>query len=120
MSVKIGQELMEMLDPGGNKNYADILASISLERLPKYLEKSYNLATMDEKVKKVAETARAEAQMGATGQISSIPSTGGVAEDVSLTPTDRANAQKMGVTDEKWLERKKQIIERNKKELGLV
>ena len=74
---------------------------------------------MDEKVKKVAETARAEAQMGATGQISSIPSTGGNADSVVLTADERDRAKKMGVAEDKWLERKKQIIERNEKEAGL-
>ena len=110
---------MEMLDPGGTKNYNQIISEISLEKLPKFLDKAYNLSTMDEKVKKIAETARAEAQIGSTGQMSSIPSSGGTAESVILTPTDRENAKKMGVSDEKWLERKKQIVERNEKEAGL-
>ncbi len=112
MNVRIGQELMELLDPSGTKNYNQVISEVSLEKLPKYLEKAYSLATMSDTIKKAQETAQAEAQYGATGVMSSIPSSSPDSPETSLSPQERQLAKKMGVSEEKWLERKKQILSR--------
>lgn len=109
MNVRVGQELMELLDPTGTKNYNDIMDNIPLDKVKPYLEKAYRLATMDEQINKAKETGQVEAQSGANGIMSSIPSSSPSDDDVSITPFERQAAAKMGVTPEKWLERKKQI-----------
>ena len=85
----------------------------SLEKLPKYLEKAYSLATMNDTIKKAQESAQAEANSGAAGIISSVPSNSPEGTDATLTPTERELAKRMGVSEDKWLERKKQINSRN-------
>lgn len=113
MNVRVGQELAELLDPSGTKSYNEIVAGISLEKLPKYLEKAYSLATMSDTIKKAQETAQAEANSGAAGIISSVPSNSPTASDTTLSPQERQLAKQMGVAEDKWLERKKQINSRN-------
>ena len=113
MNVRIGQELMELLDPSGTKSYNEVISGVSLEKLPKYLEKAYSLATMNDTIKKAQESAQAEANSGAAGIISSVPSNSPEGTDATLTPTERELAKRMGVSEEKWLERKKQITARN-------
>lgn len=114
MNVKIGQQLMKMLDPYGTKSYDEVIDSVPLERLPGILDDAYYLATKDDQLQKIKDAALAEAQSGQTGIMSSIPSSSTEGENVQLTNEERVLAQKMGVTPEKWLERKKQILSRNK------
>jgi len=111
MNVKIGQELMELLDPSGTKTYNEVISGVSLEKLPKYLEKAYSLATLPEALKKAREDAS-----GNAGIISSVPSSSPPAEGATMTPAEREVAKRMGVTDERWLENKKQILTRRAEE----
>jgi len=109
MNVRIGQELAELLDPSGTKTYNEIVDGIELDKLPKFLEKAYSLATMNDTIKRVQETAQAEANSGAAGIISSVPSSSPASSDTTLSSVEVELAKRMGVTYERWLELKKQI-----------
>lgn len=106
MHTKIGTALAEMLDPGGTKTYQEILNDVSLARLPKYLDNAYFLANREELQKSITQSKENEA-----GAIGSIPSSSGRTSDLTLSASERDVAEKMGVTEEKYLERKKQIAE---------
>jgi hypothetical protein len=114
MNVKIGQELMDILDPSGTKNLNEVLSGVSLEKLPRYLDKAYKLATINDVATKAKEEAIAEISSGANGIMSSIPSSSPNASDVGLTPQERVLAERMGVSEAKWLENKKMISNRLK------
>lgn len=104
MHQRVGQELFELVDPGGTKTYQEIISSIPLNKLSKYFDKAYKLATINDKP--------VDNSMVGTGIFSSTPSAGGQpAEAVNLTPRDRELAQQMNVPEDKWLERKKQLAD---------
>ena len=112
LSVRVGQELMEMLDPAGSKSYQEVLGGISLTKLNRYLDKAYNLATMDEKLQKVKEMASAQAQSGQAGIIGSMPSSSTSEQTTTLGPREKQWAKNMGISEVKWLQNKQQIIDR--------
>jgi hypothetical protein len=106
--VKIGTALAEMLDPGGKKSYQQIMTEVSLQKLPRFLENAYIIANKDS----LTTQAVGKADEGAIG---SIPSSGsGVAETLTLSPEEREIAKKQGITEEKYLTRKKEILEATK------
>src|SRR3990172_3648297 len=57
MHVKIGNALADLADPGGRMTYADIVNTISLQKLPRYLENAYFIANKEALI----ETAKLEA-----------------------------------------------------------
>ena len=113
---KIGQYVFNMADSflGAGKTYQQILDTIPLDKLNTVFENAYNFATLDEKVNKAKEEGTAEAQVN-SGIIGSLPSSSPNNEATTLSAEERAIAKKQGVTDEKYLQRKKEIEERNKK-----
>lgn len=110
MRGKIGNALAELVDPGGTKSYQEILDSIPLDKLPKFLENAYIVANRDE----IAEGGKLEglrlAHQNRMAMINSMPS-GSVPpdNDVKLTAAERAVAQKMGIPEDKYLARKIEI-----------
>lgn len=100
---KIADELGDMLDPGGNKNMRQILNEISLEKLPKYLEKAYKLATMDDVAEQGRVKGLAEARMNSEAAFGSIPSSGGNSNKIELTPKQQEVARRMGISEEKYI-----------------
>lgn len=108
---RIGNELVDMVDPGGNKNYGEILDSISLEKLPAMLDKAYQLANQDGEIEKATKKAAAEARESQAGQIGSLPSSGTSTDAIRLTPSEKEAAKKLGVSEDKFLQRKKEIAE---------
>ena len=109
VTTKIGVALAEMLDPGGTKNYNEILSSISLERLPRYLENAYYLANKEELIEQSKLEAIQQSRENEMATIGSIPSSSGMNGQMQLTQAERATAQKMGISEENYLKRKKEI-----------
>lgn len=109
LHLKIGRELADMLDPGGNKTYGQILDEISLEKLPSYLEKAYKLVTVGDEEEKERVNAFLQSQRGGEGAIGSISSSGGKSESIVLTPAQREVARKMGISEKDYLENYKAI-----------
>jgi len=111
--IKIGNALWELVDPRGEfKNYEQMLDSVPLQKLDKMLENAYWIANRDKVQSDLAIARKAErdvAEMGAIGGISS-SSAGGEGEDINLTQEQRYAAKKMGVSEDKYKERMKEII----------
>ena len=106
LNVQIGQEIKEMLDPEGKKNFADVMTSIPLDKLQGYLDKGFILAK--QKVELPPDP-------GQAGILGSFASSGGVADSATLSPEEIEIANKMGITPDAYLKNKKEIIERDSK-----
>jgi len=104
---KIGDELVDMLDPTGTKTYAQVLAGINLQKLPLLLEKAYFLADKDGMIDKATAQARAQFQQNASAAIGSMSAVGGSNEE-RLTPEERQTAKKLGVSEADYLKYKKE------------
>lgn len=111
MNIKIGNMLAEMLDPNGNKPVGQIMEEVSATKLPKFLEHAYYLATKDEQLEAAKNIGRQQANSDGTGIIGSIPSGSATSEEVTLTAKERETAKKMGIPEDKYLQRKKEIVE---------
>lgn len=103
---KVGQELADMIDPTGKKSMAQVLAGVSLERLPKLLEKSYYLSHMDKVMS--GKTDDFEKGMASIGRFSS-SSGKSSGDETTLTEHEKEAAKKLGVKEEKYLAQKKKI-----------
>lgn len=101
---KIGGELADMVDPTGNKPMAEVLKGVSLEKLPKLLEKAYYLATMDDVMSGKDDVTR----FASIGRVSS-SSSGSSDSDDGLTQSELDVAKKLGIDPEKYKKRKKEI-----------
>lgn len=110
LSVRIGQELFELVDPGGTKNYQEVINSIPLNKLETFFNKAYNLATLEDQKRQAQEQTKVEMQTAGGGIIGSMPSSSPVTETITLTPQERKHAKALGISEEKWLQRKKEII----------
>jgi len=111
LQQKIGTELREMRDPGGNRTTADIIATIPLNVLGSYMERAYRLATDQD----IAERERAKGMIEArknydaalpSGSSRSIRNDDGV-----LSAEEKKVANKLGIGEKKYLEQKKKIAE---------
>lgn len=109
MHQRIGNELADMLDPGGNKSTREILESINLSKLPQYLDKAYRLATMNDQAEQERLKGLAQARQNSEAEFGSMRASSGKSEKKSLTPEEEATAKKLGITPEKYLEQKKKL-----------
>jgi len=111
MHVKIGNSLADLADPGGKMTYAEIVNTISLQKLPRYLENAYFIANKENLI----ETAKLEAltanKVNQQASIGSIPASSGMSSELELSASEREAAQKMGIPVAKYLARKKEILE---------
>ncbi len=106
-------ELKDMLDPMGNKTMQQVLADVSLTKLPRFLEKAYDLATKEEQKLAAREAGKSEALGESAGIIGSLPSGSVNPSDVKLTNVEKEIARKQQITEEQYLENKKAILKRN-------
>lgn len=115
VNSKVIGELKDILDPNDNKTVVQVLQDVSLKKLRHYLEKAYYLATKDDQIKAAVEAGKAEALGEGTGIIGTMPSGSTTTQQTGLSAKEKEIARKMGVTEEKYLENKKKILERNSK-----
>ncbi len=115
MFKKISNELVEIVDPGGNRTVREVLDEIPLERLPIYLEKAYKLATVDDAAEQNRLKGFLEARNNSEGMFGSIPS-GSTKRGIELTPQQKETAKKMKISEEEY---RKQLgeIEKEKEEI---
>ena len=104
----IGRELVDMLDPTGTKTPSEIIESIPVDRLPKYLDKAYLLATSQDKEERTRSQEFIEAKRNQAAMIGSMPSSGVRESDFDLTPGETEAARRMNISEEDY---KKQKIE---------
>lgn len=100
---KIGQELAEMLDPGGTKPLNEIMNSIPLDRLDRYLDKAYKLATAGDKTEQARMEALIEARQNREASFGSIPSSGAKGRTRTLTPEQQKVARRMNMSEEDYI-----------------
>ena len=113
MNVKVGAMLQEMLDPKGNKTLAQIMEDVPLTKLPQFLEHAYFLVNKDKVISDAKEAAKQETLTGSTGVIGGFSATSVEPDTMSLTPKEKAAAANIGVSEDKYLARKKEIAKRN-------
>jgi len=113
LNGKILGELKDMLDPMGNKTLDQALKDVSLSKLPRFLEKAYDLATKDEQIHAAAEAAKAKTLEESAGIIGSMPSGSVDTSEVGLSAKEKEVARKMNISEEQFLENKKKIMVRN-------
>lgn len=113
LNNKVLSEIKFILDPAGTgKSGADLLSGVPVSSVSGILDRAYFLATRDEQIASAKEDAIKERQNSELGMIGSIPS-GSVSEDsVKLTEREMAIARKQGITPEKYLANKKEILKR--------
>lgn len=113
LNNKVLTELKAMLDPmNTGKSGADLLAGVSVANVPTILEKAYYLATRNEREVKIAEDALKKVQNEELGLIGSVPGGSITESDVKLTEKEKSIAKKQGITEEKYLANKKEIMKR--------
>lgn len=108
---KIGNEIKAMLDPTGNKTVSQIIATIPLNSLPMYLEKAYQLATVDDDKERERRKALVQARQNSDAVFSSIPSSSLRTEDMKLSSEEKIVAKGLGIAEDKYLAQKKQMAE---------
>lgn len=113
INTKVGAELKEMLDPMGNKTLQQIMETVSVTKLPQFLEKAYFLATRNEQIESAKAEGKKQATSESMGIIGSIPSSSLETSDVTLSNKERDIAKKQGISEEKYLENKKEILKRD-------
>ena len=113
LNQKIGTELAEMLDPGGQKTYQEIIDSIPLDRLPKYLDKAYRLATADDTAERARMEGLISARQNNEASFGNIPASSGKSDGVQLTPEEKIAARRMNITEDQYAKNKAEL-EKNK------
>ena len=113
LNNKVLTELKAMLDPmNTGKSGADLLSGVSVANVPQILEKAYYLATRTEREAKIGEEALKKVQNEELGLIGSIPGGSITESDVKLTEKEKGIARKQGISEEKYLANKKEIMKR--------
>lgn len=114
MNTKIGTMLKDLLDPKGNKrDLTAVMEDVSLTKLPFYLEQAYYLANKESLLASAKEQGKREVTDAGLGVVGSFSSTSIEPDTVTLSAKEKQIADNMGVTHEKYLERKKEILKRN-------
>lgn len=109
MHKKIGAELAELLDPAGKKSVKEIMDTIPLDRLPKYLDKAYRLATIGDEKEHSRLQALAEARQNSEGAFSSMTSSSPTGKENKLTDEEKKVAARMNISEEKYLKSKQTL-----------
>jgi len=114
--TKTAVVLAELLDPSGKKSVKEIVAGISLDRLPKYLRYAHRIAHSADAVEQAKRSALASAEENKAASIGSFPASSGKAEGkIQLTNRERETASKMGISEEDYAKNKALIAKDNKK-----
>ena len=107
---KIVNVVAELVDPAGKKPIREVLDTIPLDKLSRYLENGFYVANKDEYAEKVKLEALARSREADQGAIGSFSSSGVNSDTVSLTPEEKETAKKLGIPEDKYLLRKKEIV----------
>ena len=113
LNTNVGRILMDMLDPMGNKkDLKEVLEDVPLNKLDKFLEDAYFLATKEDQIKKAKEEGINEASNQNRGIIGSMPSQSANPDEINLTTAEKKVAAAAGWDEKKYLEMKKYIAAR--------
>lgn len=113
VDLKISTVLKEMLDPMGNKkDLAQVIEDVPLAKLDKILDDVYFIITKDKQLEEAKNQGKQEASTESLGIIGSMPSQSVNPDTLTLTAQEKQVAAKMGVSEDKFLARKKEISQR--------
>lgn len=114
--TRLAMGLAELVDPGGTKSVKQIMSEIPLAKLPRFLENAHRLANFETIVSEAKNSARLEDREndGATIGSFAAASSNSRGNGVALSNSERAVAQKMGISEETYAKRKAQIDKENK------
>ena len=109
--AKIATTLAEIVDPGGKRPLKDIMSSIPVAKLGRYLENAHFIANKDSILRQAKDSAVISQSENESGAIGSFASSSKSREpSVTLTNQEREVARKMGISEEKYVKRKAQIL----------
>jgi phage I-like protein len=103
LQSKIGKELAEMT---GAKDVPSAIASLSLDRLPLFLEKAYRLATDGDDQERARLKGMLDARRNNQASFGNVPSSSIRENPNGLSPEEKNVAKRLGVTEEKYLKNK--------------
>ena len=109
MDQKVGRQLKDLLDPMGNKTLNQVLADVSLVKLPEFLESAYMLANKDQIIKEAEERGKQAFQQESLGVMGAMTSTSIEPQSITLTTKEREIIAKAGWDEAKYLENKKKL-----------
>lgn len=113
LNTEVGRILMDILDPMGNKkDLKEALEDVPINKLNKFLEDAYFLATKDKQLEEARSRGIQEASVENRGIIGSMPSQSANPDTITLTAQEKAVAAKAGWDEKKYLEMKKYIATR--------
>lgn len=102
--------LAELLDPSGKKSVKEIVNSISLDKLPKYLRYAHRVAHTQEIAEQAKRSALISNEENRAASIGSFAaSSGKTGSGVTLTNREREVARKMHISEEDYLKQKVKI-----------
>jgi hypothetical protein len=107
---KVSTTWANMLDPKGRKTKQELLSSVELDTLPTQLENAYWLSHKES-------LARGGQPYQDVASVGSMPTGSGKSEEgEALTPKEKETADKLGVSPDRYIKRKQQIINEFTKE----
>lgn len=109
LNKKIGQELSEMLDPSGKKSVSQILNSISLNVLPKFLEKAYKLATGNDREEQIRVETYLTARQNSEASFGGMPSSSARGNAITLTEKQKAAARGLKISEEDYIKQLQEL-----------
>ena len=115
---KLSLSLAELVDPGGKRPIREILSSIPLSKLPRFLEHAHKLANFDMIVDQAKKSTLISNRENESATIGGFPASNGrgTGEQLPvLTNREREISQKMGITEEQYAKRKLQIQKEDKR-----
>ena len=105
--AKLSTTVAELVDPSGTKSIKQIFASIPVTKLRSYLDHAHKIANFDQIVEKARSSAAIPLEENRDGAIGSFAASNKRAgSSVTLTSREREVASKMGISEEKYLQRK--------------
>ncbi len=114
--TRLSLGLADMVDPGGNRPIKEILSTIPLTKLPRYLENAHFLVNKDSILANARKPASFDQRSNDSATIGSFSaSSGQPRQTVELTNHEREVAQKLGISEDKYAKKKAEIEADNKR-----
>jgi len=105
LKQRVGKELAEMT---GAKDVPSAIASLSLDRLPIFLDKAYRLATDNDDNERSRLKGMLEAKKNNQAAFGNMPSGSIPSNTDGLSPEEKMVAKRLGISEEKYLKNKKE------------
>lgn len=116
--ARVAMSIAELVDPAGKRPIREILSSIPISKLPKYLENAHFIANKGQLVESAKRSALLDQRSNEEASIGSFAASSGKSKvGVPLSNREREIAQKLGVSEDEYAKRKGDI-EKEAKRFG--